>query len=133
MHVAQSLEAMENQEIGHGCQHWWSTQTRFSEEEGPETEAACIVDQILAKLGPKLRQSRQNRDPKRHPSTPGPQRIRSMDREMSPAPSIDSSQSKGLEKTRERNRDTRHLQIGADQETERGHPNAISARDMGTS
>ncbi len=29
--------------------------------------------------------------------------------------------------------DARHLQIGADQETEKGHLNAISARDTDTS
>ncbi len=66
MRVAQSLEAVENQEAGHGRQHRGSTQARFSAEEGPETEATWIVDQILARLGPELRQSR---DPKRRPPT----------------------------------------------------------------
>ncbi len=70
MRVARSLEAVENQETGHGGQRWGSTQTRFSEEERPETEATRITEQILAKLGPELRQSR---DPKRRPPTPGPQ------------------------------------------------------------
>ncbi len=81
MHVARSLEAMENQETGHGRQRRGSAQTRFTEEEGPKTEATQIVDQILARLGAKLRQSR---DPKRRPSTPGPQRVRSVDRETCP-------------------------------------------------
>ncbi len=55
MRVAQSLEAIKNQETGHGRQHQGSTQNRFSEEEGHETEATRIVDQILAKLRPELR------------------------------------------------------------------------------
>ncbi len=50
MHVAWLLEAVENQETGHGRQHQGSTQTRFSEEEGPEIEATRISEQILAKL-----------------------------------------------------------------------------------
>ncbi len=101
MRVARSLEAIENQETGHGRQRRGSTQTRFFKEEGPKAEATRIVEQILAKLGPELRQSR---DPKRRPPTPWPQRVRSVDRETSPAPSKDSSKSKGPEKTEERNR-----------------------------
>ena len=50
MRMARSLEAMENQETGHGRQHQGSAQTRFLEEEGPETEATRIVDQILARF-----------------------------------------------------------------------------------
>ncbi len=69
MRVARSLEAIESQETGYGRQRRGSNQTRFSEE-GPETEATRIAEQILAKLGPKLRQSR---DLKRHPPTPGSQ------------------------------------------------------------
>ena len=67
MHVARSLEAVENQEAGHGRPRWGSTQAQFSEGEGSETEATWIVDQILARLGPELRQSR---DPKRRSPTP---------------------------------------------------------------
>ncbi len=101
MRAAQSLEAIKKQETGHGRPRRGSTETRFSEEEGPETEATHIVDQILAKLGPKLRQSR---DKKRRPPIPGPQCIRSADSETSPAPSKDSSKSKGPEETGEHNR-----------------------------
>ncbi len=61
MHIAGSLEAVEGQEAGHGRQRRSSTQTRFSEEEGSEMEAAHIAEQILAKLGPVFWQSR---DPK---------------------------------------------------------------------
>ncbi len=50
-------------------------QTSFPGEEGYDTEAAQIADQILAKLGADLHQSR---EPKRHPPTPGPQRVRSV-------------------------------------------------------
>ncbi len=70
MRVARSLEAVENQETGHGRQRRGSAQIQFSEEEKPKTEATHIAEQILAKLGPELRQSR---DPKRRPPTPGPQ------------------------------------------------------------
>ncbi len=101
MRVARSLEAVEGQEARHGQQRRGSTQTRFSEEEGPETEATRIGEQILAKLGPELRQSR---DPKRRLPTPGPQRVRSVERETSPATLKDSSKSKGAEKVVERNR-----------------------------
>ena len=101
MRVARSLEAVKNQETGHGRLRRRSIQTRFSEEGGPEAQATRIVKQILAKLRPELRQSR---DPKRRPPIPGPQRVRSGDRETSPAPSKDSSKSKGPEKSVERNR-----------------------------
>ena len=101
MRVARSLEAVENQEAGHGRPHRRSTQARFSEEEGSEMEATQIVDQILARLGPELRQSR---DLKRRPPTPGPQSVRSVDRETSPAPSEKPSKNKGSEKAGERNR-----------------------------
>ncbi len=50
MSVARSLEAVENQEVGHGRLRQGSTQARFLEGEGSETEATCIVDQILARL-----------------------------------------------------------------------------------
>ncbi len=68
MWVAHSLEAVENQEAGHGRLRRGSNQTQFSEGEGPKTETDWIVDQLLARLGPELRQSR---DPKRRPPTPG--------------------------------------------------------------
>ncbi len=98
MRVARSLEAVENQEAGHGRQRRGSTQARFSEEEGPEMEATRIVDQIVARLGPELRQSR---DTKRRPPTPGPQRVRSVERDTSPAPSKEPSKNKGPEKAGE--------------------------------
>ncbi len=101
MRMARSLEAVENQEAGHGRQHRGSTQARFSEEEGPEIEKTRIVDQILARLGPELRQSR---DPKRRPPTPGPQRVRSVEREVSPAPPKEPSKNKRPEKAGEQNR-----------------------------
>ncbi len=101
MRVARSLEAVENQEAGHGRPRRGSNQTWFSDGEGPETETDRIVHQLLARLGPKLRQSR---DPKRHPPTPGPQRVRSVEREVSPTPSKEASKTKGPEKTGERNR-----------------------------
>ncbi len=101
MRVARSLEAVENQEAGHGRQRWGSNQTRFSEGEGSETETTRIVDQLLARLGPELRQSR---DPKRRPPTPGPQHVTSVEREVSPAPPKEPSKKKGPEKAGERNR-----------------------------
>ncbi len=101
MRVARSLEAVKNQEAGHGQQRRGPTQVRFSDEEGPETEATRIVDQILTRLGPELRQGR---DPKRGPPTPGPQHIRSVERETSPTPSKKPTKNKGPEKTGERNR-----------------------------
>ena len=69
MWVARSLETVENQEAGHGRSCRGPNQARFSEGEGPETEMDRIVDQLLARLGPELRQSRV---PKRQPPTPGP-------------------------------------------------------------
>ena len=98
MRVARSLEAVENQETGHGRLCRGSTQARFSEGEGSETEAKWIVDQILARLGPELRQSR---DPKRRPPTPGPQCVRSVEQDVSPTPPQEPSKNKGPEKTGE--------------------------------
>ncbi len=100
MRVALSLEAVENQEVGHGRPQRGSHQARFSEGERSETETTRIVDQILAKLGPELRQSR---DPKRRPPTPGPHRVRSVERETSPVPPKEPSKNKGPEKTSEWN------------------------------
>ena len=101
MRVARSLEAVENQEAGHRRSCRGTTQAWFSEGEGSETEATRIVDQILARLGPELRQSR---DPKRHPPTPRPQCVRSVEWEVSPASPKEPSKNKGSEKTGERNR-----------------------------
>ncbi len=100
MRVARSLKAVENQEARHGRPRWGSTQTRFSEGEGSKTDTTRIVDQIVARLGPELRRSR---DPKRRPSTPGPQRVSSMEWEVSPAPSKEPVKNKGPEKTGKRN------------------------------
>ena len=96
MRVAHALEAVENQEAGHGRLRRGTTQAQFSEGEGSETEAMWIVDQILASLRPELRQSR---DPKRRPPTPGPQRVRSVEREVSPTSPKEPSKNKGPEKT----------------------------------
>ncbi len=95
------MEAVENQEARHGRLRRGSNQTRFSEGEGSETDTTQIVDQILARLGPELRQSR---DPKRRPPTPGPQWVRSVEREVSPAPLKEPAKNKGPEKAGERNR-----------------------------
>ena len=100
MRVARSLEALENQEAGHGRLRRGSNQARFSEGEGSETETTRIVDQLLARLGPELRQSR---DPKKRPPTPGPQRVRSVEREVSPASPKEPSNNKGPEKAGEQN------------------------------
>ncbi len=103
MRMARSLEAVENQEAGHGRPRRGSNQARFSEGEGPETETDRIVDQLLAQLGPELRQSR---DLKRRPPTP-----RAPMREKSGAGSVsrsrcpkEPSKNKGPEKAGERNR-----------------------------
>ncbi len=101
MRVARSLEAVENLEAGHGRPRRGLNQARFSEGEGPETETDRIVDQLLARLGPELRQSR---DLKRRPPTLGPQRVRSVEWETSPAHPKEPSNNKGPEKTGERNR-----------------------------
>ncbi len=105
MRVAQSLEAVENQETGHGRQRRGSTQTRFPEEEGPETEATRIAEQILAKLiGLSLDRVGTRRDA--HPLQGRSDRVRSVDRETSPAPLKDAPKNKhdkGTEKATERN------------------------------
>ncbi len=101
MWVARSLEAVENQEAENGRPRRGSNQARFSEGEGSETETTRIVDQILARLIPELRHSR---DLKRCPPTPGHQRIRSVEREVSPNPPKEPSKNKSPEKTGERNR-----------------------------
>ncbi len=63
MRITRSLEAVEGEETGHGHMRRSPMQARFTEEsEGYESDAMRIADQILAKIGPELRQSR---DPKR--------------------------------------------------------------------
>ncbi len=131
MHVARSLEAVENQEVGQGRPRRGSMQARFSEGKGSETEAMPIVDQILARLGPELRQSR---DPKRCPPTPGLQHVRSVEREVSPAPPKETSKNKGPEKTGERNRGrSPSTDRSWSRKTEKGHLNVTSAKDTDTS
>ncbi len=125
MHVAQSLEAIENQETGHGQQGRGSTQTRFSEAEGPETEAMRIVDQILAKLGSELRQSR---DLKRRLPLEGRNASEVWTGRHLPLLQRIPLRANEPRKPWSIIGDAHHLQIGADLETERGHLNAISAR-----
>ncbi len=71
MRIARSLEAVEGEETGRGRVRRGPAQVRFTDEtEGSQSEIARIADQILAKIGLELRQSR---DSKRRPPTPGPQ------------------------------------------------------------
>ncbi len=123
MRVARSLEAVENQKVGHGRQRRGKTQARFSDEEESKTEAMWIVDQILAQLGPELRQGR---DPKKRPPTPGPQHIRSVERETSPALQRNPLRIKVPRRQEIEIGDARQLQIRSDQETEKGLPNVTS-------
>ncbi len=76
-------------------------QTRPGSQMGRGPKQTWIVDQILAKLGPELRQSR---DLKRRPPTLGPKRIRSVERDVSPTSPKEPYKNKGPEKTGERNR-----------------------------
>ncbi len=71
MRIARLLQAIEREETGRGRTRRGPAQVRFTDEtEGSESEVVHMADQILAKIGPELRQ---NRDPKRRPPTPGPQ------------------------------------------------------------
>ncbi len=65
MRIARSLEAVEGEETGRGRVRRGPNQTRFTDEtDGSESEATRIADQIWAKIGSELRQSRaQNEDP----------------------------------------------------------------------
>ncbi len=82
MRIARSLEAVEGEEKGRRHARRGQTQVRFADETaGSESEVVRIADQILAKIGPELRQSR---DPKRRPPTPGPQRVCSAERTAMP-------------------------------------------------
>ncbi len=76
-----------------------SAQARLTEErEGYESEATRKADQILAKLGPKLRQSR---DLKGQPPTLRPQRVHSAERAVTPPPCKDTSTEMKQEKSKE--------------------------------
>ena len=102
MRIARSLEAVEGEEMGRGRAWKGPAQTWFAEEsEGYESETKCIAYQILAKLGPELQQSR---DPKRRPPMPGPQRVRSEERAVTPPPHKDTSAERKREKPKENER-----------------------------
>ncbi len=102
MRIARSLEAVEGEEMGRGRMRRGPTQTRFTDEtDGSESEATRIADQIWAKIGPELRQSR---DPKRRPPTPGPQRVRSAERTTTPPARRDASTEAKREKSKEKER-----------------------------
>ncbi len=100
MRIARSLEAVEGEETGRGRVRRGPTQAWFTDEtEGSESEATRIADQIWAKIGPELRQSR---DPKRRPPTPGPQRVRSVERTTTPPARKDAPIEVKHEKSREK-------------------------------
>ena len=102
MRIARSLEAVEGEETGRSHARRNPAQARFAEEnEGSESEVARIADQILAKIGPELRQSR---DPKRRPPTPGPQRVRSAERTVTTPACKDASTEAKREKVKEKER-----------------------------
>ena len=78
-------------------------QARFTDKtEGSESDVARIADQILAKIGPELRQSG---DPKR-PPTPGLQRVRSAEQTATPpaCKAADRSTEAMHEKSKEKER-----------------------------
>ncbi len=103
MQIARSLEAVEGEEMGRGHTRRSPTQTRFAEEsDGYVSEETHIADQILAKLGPELRQSR---DTKRRPPMSGPQRVRSAERAVMPPSRKDTSAETKREKPKENARD----------------------------
>ncbi len=101
MRIARSLEVVEGEEAGRGRQCRGLTQTRFPEEEASDGEAAWIAEQTLAKLGP---DSRQSRDPKMRPPTPGPQRVWRVEREPSQPTPRHTPKGKSVEKSTERSR-----------------------------
>ncbi len=102
MRIAHSLKAVEGEEMGRSHTRRGLTQARFTEDtEGSESEAVHIADQIWAKIGPELRQSR---DPKRRPPTPGPQRVRSAERTATPPARKDASTEAKHEKSKEKER-----------------------------
>ena len=111
MRIAHSLEAVEGEEMGRGHVRRGPAQARFMDEtEGSESEVVRIADQILAKIGPELRQSR---EPKRRPPTPGPQRVRSAERTTTPPARKDATTEAKHEKSKEKER-------GRSPSTERG-------------
>ncbi len=102
MRIARSLEAVEGEETRRGRTRRGLAQVRFTDDtEGSESEVARIADQILAKIGPELRQ---NRDPKCRPPMPGPQRVRSAERTAMPPARKDASTEAKHEKSKEKER-----------------------------
>ncbi len=91
--------------MGRGRPRRGTTQARFAEEEGSDSDATRIVEQILAKLWPDLQQ---NREPSRRPPTPGPQKVCSAERETAQTPTKDHSKGKNSDKHNE-SKDGRYL------------------------
>ncbi len=82
-------------------------------------EATRIVDQILAKLGPEFRQSR---DPKRRPPTPEPQWVRSVSKDIS---------NKSADKTVERNRERSPSVDRSRSRNQEGRPQCYKCKGYG--
>ncbi len=102
MRIARSLEAVEGKETGRSRSRRGPAQARFTDEtEGSESEVTRIAEQILAKIGPELHQSR---DPKRRRPTPGPQRVSSAERTATPPARKDASTKAKREKSKEKER-----------------------------
>ncbi len=100
MRLARSLEAVEGEEMGRSRTRRGPIQARFTDEtEGSESEATHIADQIWAKIGPELRQSR---DPKHRPPTSGPQQVRSVERTATSPARKDASTEAKHEKSKEK-------------------------------
>ena len=127
MRIACLLESVEGEETGRIRARREPTQARFTNEtEGSESEATRIADQIWAKIGPELRQSR---DPKRRPPTPGPQQVRSVERTATSLARKDISTEAKHEKSKERNEAVHPQPRQADHAVEMDHPNVTSVRD----
>ena len=101
---------------------------KFTDEtDGSESEATRIADQIWAKIGPELRQSR---DLKRRPPTPGPQRVWSDERTTTPPRAKMPRPRLSVRRAKKRNEAVRLQLREADHAVETGHPNAISVRGL---
>ncbi len=74
--------------MGRGRSRRSGTQARLAEEDGSDSDTCRIVERILAKLGPDLRQ---NREARRRPPMPGSQLVHGAEQEMTKSRSGDKS------------------------------------------
>ena len=130
MRVARSLEALENQETGHGRQRRGSTQTQFSEEEGLRQKQRALLSKFWPSWGSNLDRAGTKKNVLQLQGHKASEvwtgRHLQLLQRVPPRAKVPRKLWSVIG-------DAHRQQIKANRGTERGHHSSTSAMDMGTS